>query len=145
MRKVEIYYRDFCRSEAVQCDKTTAVFTDFYEHLNVRTYREAICETIGSIMGIAVANGRNLEPANLNKEVFIRFNSPPLHILKEQFIPMAAAKWRETMKKEHSELEFYRRGKKKSGLKMDEVSHNLESFRQREEEKSHIPVELFKL
>ena len=58
LRKVEIYYRD----------KTTAVFTDFYEHLNVRTYSEAICETIGSIMGIAVANGRNLEPANLNKD-----------------------------------------------------------------------------
>ena len=77
------------------------------------------------------------------KEVLIRFNSPPLHILKEQFIPMAAAKWRETMKKEHSELEFYRRGKKKSGLKMDELSHSLESFRQREEEKYHIPVELF--
>jgi hypothetical protein len=140
MRKVEIYYRDFCRSEAVQCDKTTAVFTDFYEHLNVRTYSEAMCETIGSIMGIAVANGRNLEPANLNKEVFIRFNSPPLHILKQQFVPMVAAKWRETMK-----LEFYRKGKKRSGLKTDELSHSLESFRSREEEKSHIPVELFKL
>ena len=85
LRKVEIYYRDFCGSEAVQCDKTTAVFTDFYEHLNVHTYSEATCETIGSIMGIAVANGRNLEPANLNKEVFIRFNSPPLHIRNSSF------------------------------------------------------------
>ena len=40
---------------------------------------------LGSIMGIAVANGRNLEPANLNKEVFIRFNSPPLHIRNSSF------------------------------------------------------------
>ena len=85
-------------------------------------------------MGITQANGRNLEPVNLHSEVFIRFNSPPFHVLKREFIPRVAAKWRK---------EFHRRGKKTSWLKLDEFSHSLESFRRREV-KSHIPINMFK-
>ena len=70
----------------------TEAFTDFYEHINIRSYSEAICETIGSIMGISMANGRNLMPVNLHKEVFIRFNLPPSHGLKKTFIPKVAEK-----------------------------------------------------
>ena len=70
--------------------------------------------TIGSIMGIALANGRNLEPPNLNKEVFIRFNSPPFHILQRKFIPKVAARW-------SKKKDFFRKGKKRSGLKLDHL------------------------
>ena len=114
-----------------------AAFKDFYEHLNVRTYSEAICEPIGRIMGIALANGRNLEAPNLDKEVFVRFNSPPFHILKKEFIPRVAAKWRKNR-------DFFRSGQKRSGMQINEWSHSIESFRRREEEKSHIPISLFK-
>ena len=89
-------------------------------------------------MGIALANGRNLEPPNLNKEVYIRFNSPPFHILQKKFIPTVAARWKK-------QKEFYRRFKKKSGLRLYHLSHTMESFRKREEERSHIPVKLFKV
>ena len=87
-------------------------------------------------MGIALANGRNLEPPNLNKEVFIRFNSPPFHILQRKFIPKVAARW-------SKKKDFFRKGKKRSGLKLEHLSHTLESFRTREEERSHTPVTLF--
>ena len=54
-------------------DQTNS-FEDFYGCVNVQSYSEAVCDTIGSIMGISMANGRNLMPLNLIKEVFIRFN-----------------------------------------------------------------------
>ena len=73
-------------------------------------------------MGIALANGRNLEPPNLNKEVYIRFNSPPFHILQRKFIPAVAARWKR-------QKEFSRRCKKKSGLRLYHLSYTLESFR----------------
>ena len=68
-------------------------FKALYEHINVRTYSEAICETIGSMMGQSCANGRNLEPANLNKEVRLEFNLPPYHVLVDDFIPTITQKW----------------------------------------------------
>ena len=118
--RLEIYYKQFCLRQ-LQHDEGTDSFRDFYEHLNIRTYSKAICETIGSIMGIALANGRNLEPPNLNKEVYIRFNSPPLHILQRKFIPAVAARWKR-------QKEFSRRCKKKSGLRLDHLSHTLEGW-----------------
>ena len=54
----------------------------------MRTYSEALCETIGSLMLLAFSSGRGLHPPNLNKEICIRYNAPPLHILKEKFIPI---------------------------------------------------------
>ncbi len=72
-------YKKFCRIYG-SIEKSTA-FKDFYEHINKRSYSEAVCETIGSIMGISVANRRNLMPVYLHKEVFIRYNLPPFNIL----------------------------------------------------------------
>ena len=48
---------------------TTKSFQELFEFVNIRTYSEAICETIGSIMAIAVSNGRNLQSYNLDKEL----------------------------------------------------------------------------
>ena len=103
-------------------DENHIPFKELYEFVNVRTYTEAICETIGSMMAIAVSNGRNLQPFNLDKEVFIKFNLPPLHNLGE-FTTGVAKKWREG-----GNLEFYRKCKPKeaiSNLKLKELSSSL--------------------
>ena len=105
-----------------------------YEFINIRTYSEAICETIGSMMAISVSNGRNLQPQNLGKEVFLKFNLPPLHQLGN-FTSELARQWRET------KTGMYRKGMKRSGLKMNEISSTIENFRQRTEEKSYTPID----
>lgn len=132
-------YKKFCR---LYSDiESTAAFRDFYEHINIRSYSEAVCETIGSIMGISVANGRNLMPTYLHKEVFIRYNLPPFHILRENFIPKVAKTWRS---RNAAGKNFFRKHPKRSGFQINEVSHSLEAFRKAEEERSHFPVDLFR-
>ena len=53
----------------------------------IRSCSEAVAETVGSVMGIAIARGRNTHPVNFEKEIKLRFNLPPLHILADKFIP----------------------------------------------------------
>ena len=136
-QSARFYYKEFCRRYS---EDWSASFRDFYEHLNIRTYSEAVCETIGSIMGIALANGRNLMPCNLNKEVFFRFNSPPYHVLVNKFAPKVTEGWRRV--RDH---QMYRKGPKRSGLKLNELSHSLEAFRRSEEANSNFPLDIFKV
>ena len=53
----------------------------------IRTCSEAKAKSVGSIMGIAMKRGRNTHPVNFEKEIKLRFNLPPLHILNSKFIP----------------------------------------------------------
>ena len=99
-----------------------------YEFVNIRTYSEAICETIGSMVAISVSNGRNLQPINLGKEVFLRFNLPPMHHL-EKFTSELAKQWRV------NKTNMYRKGKKRSGLKLHEISFTIENYRKKGGEK----------
>ena len=73
---LEHFYVKFC--DKFNCDET-AVFWDLFEYVNVRTYSEALCETIGSLMQLAFSSGRGLHPPNLNKDICIRYNAPPPH------------------------------------------------------------------
>ena len=46
----------------------------------IRCSSEAICETVGSIMANHSSN-RSLKPENFSKEIVLRFNLGPLHLL----------------------------------------------------------------
>ena len=129
--KPEIIYQRYSKLFKNEEDKA---FQMLYEFVNIRTYSEAICETIGSMMAISVSNGRNLQPINLRKEVFLRFNLPPIHHL-EKFTSELAKQWRV------NKTNMYRKGKKRSGLKLDEISSTIENYRKRREEKSYTPVD----
>ena len=64
-------------------------------------------------MGLSVARSRHLRPENLHQEIFLKFNLPPFHILKQSgFIAKIAEHWRNT-----GEFSLFRKYKKKSGLK----------------------------
>ena len=65
----------------------TEAFRDFFEFVQGKTFSEAICESIGTIMNMACGTGRNLHPSNFAKEIFIRFNCPPMDVLMDKFIP----------------------------------------------------------
>ena len=88
----EFIYEKYCKTNTQSED---LAFQQLYEYVNIRTYSEAICETIGSMMAISLSNGRNLSPFNLEKEICLKFNLPPLHILNETFVPEIAKEWRE--------------------------------------------------
>ena len=88
------------------------------------------------------SSGRGLHPPNLNKEICIRYNSPPLHILKEKFIPKVTRIWIEQEKKE-----FTRQGeedkRQNRKFKFKSVSASIGNQRKKEEAHSMLPLSLF--
>ena len=115
------------------------MFIEIFQHVHLKTYSEAIAETVGSVMTLAQARFRNLEAVNFAKEIFMRFNLPPLHILKVSFIPSVVEKL--LRKKEfHRRLEGTRwQGK----LKFSSTSASVGNYRVREEEFSRLPLDAF--
>ena len=110
-----------------------------FQRVQLKTYSEAIAETVGSVMTLAQARFRNLEPVNFSKEIFLRFNLPPLHVLKLTFIPAIARKLME-YKEFHRRLEGTRRQGK---LKYINSSASVGNFRLKEEQHSRLPVNFF--
>ena len=62
-------------------------FKILFEKIQLKSFSEALCETIGSQMKMALGKDRHLEPENFSKEIVIAVNLPPIHILKQKFIP----------------------------------------------------------
>ena len=93
-------------------------------------------------MALAFSSGRSLHPPNLNKEVFIRYNSPPLHILHKKFIPKVTKRWIDQgMKK------FQRKGNEDNRqfrkFKYKTLSASIDNQRNKEENKTMLPLHLF--
>ena len=63
------------------------LFIRFFEFVQGKSFSEAICESIGSIMNMATSSGRILHPTNFAKEIFLRFNLPPLHTAMTNIVP----------------------------------------------------------
>ena len=137
---LETIYSGFIRKYG-QLD-ITAEFRDMFERIQIKSCSEAVCETVGSIMKIAKGKGRNCLSVNFSKEIKLCYNLPPLHVLSKSFIP-------EIVKTLTSHKEFFRKGDKKSQsilsrLKSTSLSASLYNFREEEEKKSKLPVDLFK-
>ena len=67
--------------------KETGRFIAFIEFVQGNTFSEAIYESICSIMNMATSSGRILHPSNFAKEIFLRFNLPPVHTLMHNMVP----------------------------------------------------------
>jgi len=105
----------------------------------IKTYSEAIAETVGSIMNVHQAAGRNLHPVNTNKEIFLRFNLAPLHILKIRFIPEVVEE-----KVANEKKSYFNKTQRKDKLKFEFLSASVGNFRGRVESKAHLPIKMFK-
>ena len=83
---------------------------------------------------MASGTGRVLYPEYYAMEIYLRFNLPPLHILKQNFIP-------EMVQSALARKEYPRRGDKierqQRKLKYASISASIGNFRNREEEKFH--------
>ena len=56
-------------------------FKNFGNYVMIRGTSEAICESIGSIMGTHSARNRNLGPEKISNEMVLRVNLGPLHLM----------------------------------------------------------------
>ena len=85
-------------------------------------------------MNMATSSGRILHPSNFAKEIFLRFNLPPLHITMDNIVPDVLSHEIFDKKKE-----FIRRADTDSRqlrkLKFSSTSASLGNFRQKEEDK----------
>ena len=57
-------------------DERSVLFIKMIQQVQLKTYSEAMAETCGSVMTLAQARFRNLEPVNFAQEIFTRFNLP---------------------------------------------------------------------
>ena len=119
-----------------QTDNDVEPFIELFQFVQIKTYSEAICETVGSIMTIHRGRGRNLHPVNFSKEIYLNFNLPPLHVLSKNFIPKIVNSKILENKKYYRKLEHSRPVK----LKNIAVSSSIMNFREDEECRSHLPL-----
>ena len=112
----------------------------------MKSHSEAICETIGSVMNMARAKGRNVESSNFHKEMVCRMNFPPLHICESSIIPNVASQL--TKSGNGNTRSFYRTldGAVPSlvnKLRAKTLSASLSNYRNLMEEKNNLPLKLF--
>ena len=74
-----MYYEDWVKKSKES--ENNLEFQKLWELLMIRSSSEAICETVGSIMGQHCGKNRYLTPENFSKELVLRFNLGPLHLL----------------------------------------------------------------
>ena len=110
-------------------------FTDIFECFNVRVMSEAICETVGSMMKSHLAGGRNLQPQNFSKELFLRFNLGPLHLLDPLCNDIINSK---------PKMFFRKLDKSRMDKLVSVHSSAIATFRKEQEEKSTLPLSVFR-
>ena len=116
-------------------------FKDMFERIQIKTFSEAVCETIGSVMSIAKGKGRNCDPVKFSEEVTLSYNLPPLHILAQSFIPEIVSVLSATK-------DYFRKGNERSAsiinrLVSSSLSASIFNFRKGEEERSKLPSDIF--
>ena len=110
------------------------------ENIMIRSYSEALAETVGSIMLLAYNRGRNVHPVNFNKEICIRYNLSPFPILMENFLP-------EIIHDISNVKDFFRKGDHNNRyVRNYKYSHCSASFGNRKSknlEKCHVPPSFY--
>ena len=106
--------------------------------MQIKTYSEAICETVGSMMKIHRGKGRNLHPVNFSKEIYLYFNLPPLHILSYKFIPKIVESKIQEKKKYFRKLDG---SKLQYKIRYQTTSAAIGHFRRNQESSSHLPLD----
>lgn len=117
-------------------------FKKIWQNAMIRGTSEASCESIGSIMGIHVGRNRHLNPDNFSKEIVLRYNLGPMHLLDN---PSSKVNFIQ---------EVYNRGKKeyiRRTNRIDQIvtrdlakSSAVATFKKKGEENSHFPLSFWK-
>ena len=101
---LESSYADWCKATSNKYDFN--LFKGLFERIEIKSYSESFCETIGNYSNLKLNNCPNnkcifsgsylkrskgsslqLWAENFSREIFTLVNLPGLHVLEEQFIP----------------------------------------------------------
>ena len=80
-----------------------------------------------------------MHPVNFNKEIFLHFNLPSLHIMKTNLIPEIVK-----YKVEIERKKFVSMAERKSKLKFGVLSSSVGNFKVKDALHLHLPLTLFK-
>ena len=64
----------------------TKGFSRFFKEIQLKTSSEQWAKLVGSLMNNISGKNRFLEPQNIDKEMLIVFNCPPIFILEDSFV-----------------------------------------------------------
>ena len=59
------------------------LFAKLFQNIQIRSCSEAMAETVGSVMANHAGRNRHLQPHNFSKEIVLRFNLGPQHMLED--------------------------------------------------------------
>ena len=117
-------------------------FINLFQYTQLMSYSEAICETVGSVMNLHRGHGRNVHFVNFGKEIYLRCNLAPMHILKNKFIPEIV----KDLVNKHK-VAYTRKGDQtirgQTTLKSTKTSATIFNFRQNEERRFKGALFLF--
>ena len=116
-------------------------FSKLFQNLQIRIASEAMAETVGSIMTNHCGKGRYLEPVNFSKEICLEFNLGPLFMLNNIIDKLYNLKKREYVYKTN---ESGARSSHFSQLVDVEEGSAVRTYRRQQQEKSHLPVDIWK-
>ena len=138
MLRLEDIYQKF--HEAVAAKEENNSFIMLFELVNIKSYSEAYCESVGS-MNICVHKGRNLSAGNFSRELTFAFNSPSLHVLSSKFIPEIVE-----ILINKKKMKFFRKldeGIFHNKLKFQTVSASLGNYRTKSDKSTNLPLSFF--
>ena len=92
---------------------------------------EAICETVGSLICGHAGRGRTVDPKYLDRELFVKFNGPPLHLAR----PLIERVVDKRIAKKKSPLDTVFVSKNPNRLIQAGVGSSIARYRQRQSEK----------
>ena len=144
--RLEEIYQQFCDVSSKQSDESVLMkpFMRMFEFVNIKSYSEAYCESVGSLMNILVDKGRNLSAGNFSKELIFAFNAPSIHILSEKFIPEVA----KTLV-DDKQISYFRGCESSTynsyfnKLKFSNLSSSLGNYRMKVDSNGHLPLKFF--
>ena len=132
LQDVHIYYENWVKKMKESNNNSYVSFQKLWELVMIRSSSEALCETVGSIMNQHSGKNRYLEPENFSKEIVLRFNLGPMHLLEDlvgEVLAMDTAK-------------FYLRKEIKIGRVVTNdlnKSSAMATFQKKNEKKSRFP------
>ena len=129
LKNVHIYYENWKKTAT---SDENLIFQNLWELLMIRGTSEAICETIGSMMGTHSGKNRNLLPEHFSNEMVLRVNLGPLHLMGNLIDEILTS----------NAKSYVRAEKRLNQLPSKDINKTstIDTFEQKNEKKSRFPL-----
>lgn len=133
LKDEEIYKKFYHQNKS---NEEMEQFMRFYEFFQVRSYSEALAETVGSLMSAHKSKGRNLDPFYYDQELYLMYNLPSMSVVKETMLPQILKEKLDIQRKKYI-------SKDPSRLNFPHLGSAIGTHRKEQEKLSHLPRNVF--